>query len=68
MDLLTRCKPDEFRDFFTNTIIPFAYRGLGSVDSLLNLKLYELDAIKSVINEPELEKLFSMIHGLPFED
>lgn len=67
MDLLTKKEPGSFHSFFVNTIIPLSYRGLGSVESLLNLKLYILEELKAGIQNDELENMFKALHGLKID-
>ena len=67
MDLLTKTEPGSFHSFFVNTIIPLSYRGLGSVESLLNLKLYILEELKAGIQNDELENMFKALHGLKID-
>jgi hypothetical protein len=67
LGFLIKADPNDFRNFIINTVIPFAYRGLGSVESLLNLKMYELKGIKNLISDDDLEKFFAMTHGIPVD-
>lgn len=64
LDLLTKKEVGTFHSFFVNTIIPLAYRGLGSVESLLNLKMYILEELKDAIADENLENMFKVLHGL----
>ena len=67
MDLLTKTKKKAFHEFFVNTIIPLSYRGLGTVESLLNEKLYILEELKYAIDDENCEKLFKILHGLAID-
>lgn len=67
MDFLVKSKVTS-KEYFTNVIIPLSYRGLGSVDSLLNLKKYEIEVLKESVNNEDLDKLYMVLHGIPVKD
>lgn len=50
-------------DFFKNTIMTLSLYGFGSVDSLLNLKKYELEELKFLIQDDDMTELILMLHG-----
>lgn len=39
--------------------------GFGSMKSLLELKYYEIDAIKKLFKEEEIQNLFAIVHNIP---
>ena len=67
MDSITKKTPGTLHSFFVNTIVPLSYRGLGSVESLLNLKLYILEELRCAIEDEEVDKMFRVLHGLKLD-
>ena len=63
MDLLIKTDVSGI-DFFKDMIIPLAYYNLGSVDSLLNLKLYELRTLNNSLKDEELTEMFAVLNHL----
>ncbi len=49
--------------FFKNTVIPLSLYGLGSVDSILSLKKYEIEELKAMTNDSDITDLILMLHG-----
>lgn len=45
--------------------MPLAFHSLGSVDSLLNLKIHELKQLSISINDEEVRDMYYGIKGIP---
>ena len=64
MDSLIDSKDRSLKDFFNDEIIPLAFFGLGSVDSLLNLKRHELKQLARSLQDEELQTMYHQLHSL----
>ena len=62
MDYLIECESAD--SFFKNVVLPLSIYGLGSVDSLLNMKYWELKEISSCLKDESLQELFRATRGL----
>ena len=51
-------------EFYRNVIIPLSFFGLGSVDSLLNMKMWELHEFNYLTKDSETQELYNNLHGL----
>ena len=54
-------------EFYRNVIIPLSFLGLGSVDSLLNMKMWELHEFNYLTKDSEIQELYNNLHGLAFK-
>ena len=51
--------------FFNNIIVPLSFYGLGSVDSLLALKRYEIEELRYCLRDEDTRKLHHFLHNIP---
>ena len=51
-------------DFYTNTIMPLVLYGCGSVNDLLELKVYDLRKLEMAVKDKDFQKQFLALHGL----
>lgn len=61
MDFLIRRQ--SFSKFLRTMIIPLSLYGLGSVESLLNLKMYQLYELHNSMNDENIVSLFKKLHN-----
>lgn len=64
MDSLIDAKDRSLSDFFNEEIIPLAFFGLGSVDSLLNLKRHEIKQLERSLQDEDLIQMYHNLHSL----
>ena len=64
MASLIDAKSRSLTDFFSDEIIPLAFFGLGSVESLLNLKRYEIKQLERNLQDEELITMYHNLHSL----
>ena len=62
MDFLT--KGDSIDSFFKNLVLPLSIYGLGSVDSILSMRYWEIREAASCIKDEGLQELFRATRGL----
>lgn len=62
MDYLTRVEPADV--FFKDLVLPLSIYGLGSVDSILNMKYWEIRETASCLKDEGLQELFRATRGL----
>jgi len=53
------------QSLFSDDLMPLSLMGFGSMKSLLELKYYEIDAIKKLFKEEEIQNLFAIVHNIP---
>lgn len=58
MDWLIKCR--KYQPFMTD-IISLSIYGFGSIDSLLNLKIYEIHSIKTIMKDPDVKEAFKIV-------
>lgn len=63
MDWLIDRKNRSLKNFYTNSIIPLSFYGLGSVKDILELKMYEIEELKGCLENEELIKLKLILSG-----
>ena len=52
-------------EFFESVIMPLSFHGLGSVDSILNLKIHEIRQLALSINDEDVRNMYYSIKGIP---
>jgi len=50
-------------DFYTNVLMPLMLFGCGSINELLEMRMYELEELKLCCKDDDFKKQFLMIHG-----
>lgn len=50
--------------FFKNTVVPLSLYGFGTVETILNLKKYEIDEMKGVLRDSDVSNMIMLMHGL----
>ena len=53
--------------FFNDVIVPLSFYGLGNVNSLLNLKRYELEELRYCLRDDNTRKLHHFLHNIPIK-
>jgi len=52
-------------DFFRDILMPLAIYGFGSVDSILNMKRYEIVEMSLMASDESIQNKILAMHGLP---
>ena len=67
MGLLIDKKNRSLAHFYKDTLIPLSFYGLGSINDLLNMKIYEIKQLRYSINDKSIIKLHYDIIGIPLK-
>ncbi|MBR4396606.1 MAG: hypothetical protein IKS48_07375 [Eubacterium sp.] len=51
-------------DFYKNAIIPLCFYNLGTAESILNMKMYEIQKLKDCIGDHDIKELYYSMRGL----
>lgn len=62
MDYLIEEEPVDV--FFKDLVLPLSIYGLGSVDSILNMKYWEIKEAANCVKDENLQELFRATRGL----
>jgi hypothetical protein len=62
MDYLTKTVP--VSEFFKDLVLPLSIYGLGSMDSILNMKYWEIREAANCLKDEGLQELFRATRGL----
>ena len=62
MEFLLRRR--SLREFCKSVIVPLSLYGLGSVESLMRLKIYQLYELKNTMADEEIVELYKTLKGL----
>lgn len=62
MGQLTKAEPLD--DFFLNMVIPLSFYGLGSVDEILSMRLWEIHEMVACLKDENLMELYKSLKGL----
>lgn len=62
MDSLCNLRQRNGSDFLKKVIIPMSFKGLGSVNELLSMKIYELVSLSWSVTDDDMEELFIATH------
>lgn len=62
MDYLTKTVP--VFEFFKDLVLPLSIYGLGSMDSILNMKYWEIREAANCLKDEGLQELFRATRGL----
>lgn len=53
-------KVNNFQRFMSD-IVSLSLYGFGSVDSLLNMRIWEIEALKTTMKDPDIKEAFKLI-------
>ena len=67
MDSLINRKDRSLRNFYDNYILPLSFFGLGNADTLLNMKMYELEQLKKCMEDKDNRKFYYQTRGIDIE-
>ena len=62
MEQLT--KAGSLDDFFINMVIPLSFYGLGSVNEILSMRLWEIHEMVACLKDENLTELYKNLKGL----
>lgn len=68
MDFLVDRKDRSLDNFYKNMIMYLSFYGLGSVKSLLSLKMYELHELKRCLKDDDIKEKYYNMRGLTLKD
>lgn len=63
MDWLVGSNNRSLDEFYRDKIIPLTLFGFGSINELLELKVYELEEAAIMSNDKDFQKSFMAVHG-----
>lgn len=67
MDSLINRKNRSLRNFYDNYILPLSFFALGNADTLLNMKMYELEQLRNCMEDKDNRKFFYLTRGIEIE-